>query len=197
VLEGFRAGWRDASDKAEASSALPGFGLALVAGWDGGYFFFEGFGPSGIAHPPGSTAEIELLSREQEKLVPVIEGFDALNVIDVREKTLAQIVRRRGQQDFRDALIVAYEGRCAISGCNAVEALEAAHILPYRGLATNRVQNGFLLRSDLHTLFDLGRLVIVPDSLVVLIAPTLMQTDYRELSGRKVRAPKNQKHHLI
>lgn len=166
-------------------------GLALVTGWDGGYFFFEGFGPSGLAHPPGSMTEVELLSREQEKLVSSIENFDALNIIDAREKILAQIVRRRGQREFREALIAAYEGRCAISGCNAVEALEAAHILPYKGAATNRVQNGLLLRSDLHTLFDLGLLVVVPESLVVLVASSLMGTDYRELSGCSLRVPES------
>ena len=168
-------------------------GLALVAGWDAGYFFFEGFGLNGMAHEPGTAAEIELLSREQEKLVSSVEEFDVHNLIDARERALAQIVRRRGQREFREALIVAYEGRCAISGCNAVEALEAAHLLPYRGAATNRVQNGLLLRSDLHTLFDLGQLAIDPESLQVLLAPSLMQTDYAEFLGRSLRRPRDQK----
>jgi putative restriction endonuclease len=170
-------------------------GLALVAGWDDGYFFFEGFGPDGLAHLPGITTEVELLSREQEKLVPSIADFDALNIIDARERTLAQIVRRRGQREFREALIAAYKGRCAISGCNAVEVLEAAHIMPYKGAATNRAQNGLLLRSDLHTLFDLGLLVIVPKSLVVLVAPSLMLTDYRHFSGCSLRVPEDDRLH--
>lgn len=170
-------------------------GLALVAGWDAGYFFFEGFGPTGLAHEPGTAAEIELLSREQEKLGLSPEDFDALNVIDAREKILAQVVRRRGQREFREALIVAYEGRCAISGCNAVEALEAAHILPYKGSSTNIVQNGLLLRSDLHTLFDLGLVVVVPESLLIVLAPSLMQTDYAELAGRSLRVPKDKNLH--
>jgi putative restriction endonuclease len=38
------------------------------------------------------------------------------------------------------------------SDCPA--ALEAAHIKPYIGEATNHITNGWLLRSDLHTLFD-------------------------------------------
>ena len=37
-------------------------GLALVARWDGGYFFFEGFGPDRIAHSASIESEIELLT---------------------------------------------------------------------------------------------------------------------------------------
>ena len=73
--------------------------------------------------------------------------------------------------------------------------LEAAHILPYKGLATNIVQNGLLLRSDLHTLFDLGLLVITSEALIVLVAPSLMKTDYSEFSGRSLRTPKDRHLH--
>ena len=67
-------------------------GLALVAGWDDGYFFFEGFGPAGLARPPGIATEVELLSREQEKLVPSIADFDALNAIDARERKCSKLL---------------------------------------------------------------------------------------------------------
>lgn len=43
------------------------------------------------------------------------------------EAVLASIRRRRGQA----LLLEAYEGPCAISGCDAPAALEAAHIVPY------------------------------------------------------------------
>jgi hypothetical protein len=118
-------------------------GLALVAGWDGGYFFFEGFGPSALAHPGGTDTEIELLTTEQQRLAAESHYFDPTGVIDSRQRVLAQIVRRRGQQEFRERLLAAYDGRCAITGCDAVEALEAAHIVPYRGVDTNSVQNGY------------------------------------------------------
>lgn len=131
-------------------------GLALVAGWDGGYFFFEGFGRDDLAHPPGVGAEIELLAMAQQRSAMESRGFDASSIVDARERVLGQIVRRRGQQEFREKLLVAYEGRCAITGCDAIEALEAAHIVPYLGTETNHVQNGLLLRADIHTLFDLG-----------------------------------------
>jgi putative restriction endonuclease len=38
--------------------------------------------------------------------------------------------------------------------------LEAAHIRPYAESGPHRLPNGLLLRSDIHTLFDLGYLTV-------------------------------------
>jgi putative restriction endonuclease len=164
-------------------------GLALVVGWDGGYFFFEGFRPDGLAHSGGNGSEIELLTAGQERTASESHAFDAVSVIDARERVLAQIVRRRGQKQFREKLLEAYGGRCAITGCDLVEVLEAAHIVPYMGPATDDVQNGLLLRADIHTLFDLGLITLEPESLKVLLAPSLSVTSYRELAGIRVQMP--------
>jgi putative restriction endonuclease len=166
-------------------------GLALVVGWDGGYFFFEGFGPHALAHPGGTHTEIELLAAEQQRLAVDSRSFDPTGIIDSRQRVLAQIVRRRGQQEFRERLLIAYGGRCAITGCDAVEALEAAHIVPYQGDDTNSVQNGLLLRADIHTLFDLGLIGVRPDSMVVVVSERLRVTIYRELAGVPLRVPVN------
>lgn len=167
-------------------------GLALVAGWDGGYFFFEGFGHDDLAYPPGVGTEIELLMTEQQRSAVESRAFDVSNIIvDARERVLAQIVRRRGQREFREKLLEAYGRRCAITGCDAVEALEAAHIVPHFGSETNHVQNGLLLRADIHTLFDLGLVSVVPESMTVIIAASLSRTSYGELAGTRIREPAN------
>ncbi|MEU6208052.1 HNH endonuclease [Micromonospora musae] len=77
-----------------------------------------------------------------------------------RRRRLAQVTARQGQADFRRRLMAAYDGRCAITGCDVEAVLQAAHIDPYNGPATNRVTNGLLLRADLHNLFDRGFLWI-------------------------------------
>jgi putative restriction endonuclease len=164
-------------------------GLALVVGWDGGYFFLEGFGPDGLAHPGGRWSEIELLSAEQEDVASASQAFDPGSTIDARERVLAQIVRRRGQREFREKLLTAYNLQCAITGCGLVEVLEAAHIVPYMGPTTNDVQNGLLLRADIHTLFDLGLVAVAPESFEVLLAPALRLTTYGELAGIHIRLP--------
>ena len=101
----------------------------------------------------------------------------------------AQIVRRRGQPQFRKTLLEAYAGRCAFSDFDGEAALEAAHIIPYRGDTTHHPSNGLLLRADLHTLFDLGLLSVDTAAMTILASPKLASTMYAGLAGRTVRLP--------
>lgn len=110
---------------------------------------------------------------------------------DARERVQTDIVRRRGQQQFREALLAAYDRQCAVTGCTAVPALEAAHILPYRGEHTNRVANGLLLRADIHTLFDLDLIGVNPDGRL-LVSSQLGATEYERLRGSRVHMPKRE-----
>jgi putative restriction endonuclease len=69
---------------------------------------------------------------------------------------------RLGQGAFRILVTDAYGRRCAISGERTLPVLQASHIKPY-GDGPNRVDNGLLLRSDLHILFDRGYLTVTPE----------------------------------
>ncbi|MRI40962.1 HNH endonuclease [Stenotrophomonas sp. Betaine-02u-21] len=104
------------------------------------------------------------------------------------------VAQRRGQPLFRAKLLDAYGGRCAVTGCSALEVLEAAHVLPYKGAHTNRVDNGLLLRADLHTLFDCHLLWITPEHTVAL-APSLLITDYAVLQNKALVLPAASVHH--
>lgn len=116
--------------------------------------------------------------------------FKVAALTDERRKTLREIVERRGQPKFRNRLIVAYGGRCVVTDCNALAALEAAHILPYRGPKSHHVTNGLLLRADIHTLFDIDLIGIDPESLIIYVAPAIKATVYAILQGRKINDPK-------
>ena len=115
--------------------------------------------------------------------------FDVDDEEDGRERALASIVRRQGQPKFRQRLLELYESKCAISGCDAVQALEAAHIVPYNGEKTNHASNGILLRSDLHTLFDLGLLTVDATSMKVKLASSLKGTTYATLDSKLIQLP--------
>lgn len=52
---------------------------------------------------------------------------------DSRLNVVAAVHRRQGAPRFRRALLTAYDGRCAMTRYDAPQALEAAHIIPYRG----------------------------------------------------------------
>lgn len=116
--------------------------------------------------------------------------FDACDTADARKRVLAAIVRRQGQPAFRRALMAAYGGRCAITGCEEPATLEAAHIAPYLGPQTNHVQNGLLLRADIHTLFDLRLLRIDPATMCIRLAHDIGE-HYQLLEGCKLRLPED------
>lgn len=118
--------------------------------------------------------------------------FDARSLEDAREKVIAAIVRRRGQQKFRQRLLEAYGGKCAVTGCDFADVLEAAHIRGYMGDHTNVVANGLLLRADIHTLFDLRLIWIDPDTLRVAMAPSLLKSYYGEYAGSPALLPQRQ-----
>lgn len=67
---------------------------------------------------------------------------------------------RLGQGSFRLLVTDAYERRCAVTGERVLPVLEAAHIRPYARGGQHRVDNGLLLRSDLHTLLDRGYMTV-------------------------------------
>jgi predicted restriction endonuclease len=117
--------------------------------------------------------------------------FDPTSIEDARKRIRVGIVLRQGQRSFRKALMKAYRGRCAMAGCDCPDALEAAHIHPYRGDETNHVNNGLLLRADLHTLFDLGRITINPQNYNIMVAGALRKTVYGKFHGSKLHLPKD------
>jgi putative restriction endonuclease len=70
---------------------------------------------------------------------------------------------RLGQGAFRVAVTDAYRRACAVTGEHSLPVLEAAHIRPYALEGPHEVNNGLLLRSDLHRLFDLGYVTVTLD----------------------------------
>jgi hypothetical protein len=135
----------------------------------------------------------------QSALLDAEGAFDPESVGGARQHALRSVALRRGQSAFRAALLDAYGGRCAITGCAVEAVLEAAHIIPYQGEQTNDVRNGLLLRADIHTLFDLGLIAIVEEGsrLRVAIGAGLADSDsgYAELEAKEVRVPRDAKHH--
>lgn len=102
---------------------------------------------------PGSTGTVRQPGAQQP-LFPV----------DPAERYGSErLVRPRlGQGTFRYALEQAY-GRCAVTGEHALPALDAAHIVPYGEGGEHALENGLLLRADLHRLFDGGYVTVTPD----------------------------------
>jgi len=106
---------------------------------------------------------------------------------DNRASVIASIKRRRGQKKFRDGLARRYGANCMASGCALFAIVEAAHIWPHQGDASNNLRNGLLLRADLHTLFDLDLMGINPQTLTVHFHPEALASGYAMLEGATLR----------
>lgn len=113
---------------------------------------------------------------------------------DARVMQQKAITVRQGQGRFRSELLHEYGRRCCITGWGVEPVLEAAHIAPYRGAHTNHVWNGLLLRSDLHTLFDLNEVTVLPDG-TIRMSPPLRHTAYGTFDQKQIRRPTSQTAH--
>ncbi len=140
----------------------------------------------------GPILDMSGMIRVSERDLARMQLLEPQNSKDGRQAVIETIIRRRGHPTFRQALLEAYEYRCAITSFNAPDALEAACIVPFRGKFTHHPSNGLLLRSDIHTLFDLGKIAIDTGTMSVVLTDDLMQTNYRILAGRPLRYPKDE-----
>lgn len=140
----------------------------------------------------GPVLDMSGMIRVSERDLLKLQRLEPKNSKDGRQALIDTIISRRGHPGFRRELLDAYESRCAITNFNAVDSLEAACIVPFRGKFTHHASNGLLLRSDIHTLFDLGKIAIDTGTMSVVITDDLMDSSYRILAGRPLRYPKDE-----
>ena len=98
------------------------------------------------------------------------------------ERTTVSALRPE-QEKFRQAILEAYKGRCALTGCDEDCVLDAAHLRGWR--TGNEVRDGVLLRVDLHRLMDNGKLVLERDFTVRVLSQA-----YASLDGKKISLPR-------
>jgi hypothetical protein len=104
------------------------------------------------------------------------------------EDDITEQSNRNGQTLFREQLINRYK-TCIISGCSP-DVCDAAHIIPYAELNSEHynIDNGILLRKDLHALFDNKKLIINPHTLIVRFNENIIKDnkDYIQFNNKKI-----------
>ena len=112
----------------------------------------------GKRYYPENADGLRLFQEVQERLQPII------NLDSQGERYRESMTKHRlGQGAFRVVVTDAYQRRCAITGEKTLPVLEAAHIKPYAAEGPHSVNNGLLLKSDFHTLFDGGYITVDED----------------------------------
>jgi len=86
--------------------------------------------------------------------------FDSIISDTERKKVYSQ--HRPNQAKFRKEVLSACK-RCVVTNVDMPEVLEAAHIKPHKYNGEEILSNGFLMRLDIHYLFDLGHIRISVD----------------------------------
>jgi hypothetical protein len=146
---------------------------------------------------PISDNDVEsLLSAVRKKAHKIAEyenqnpdPHEPLNLEKIEDYTaLRQVVLRRYQNVFRQALLNQRSNSCAITGTSELSVLEAAHIIPYaeRFADRDKPENGLLLRSDIHKLFDAHLLSINPKTKKIEVSDCVASSDYLSLRGKTV-----------
>lgn len=145
----------------------------------------------GKSYDTAGKVGASLWEQVKSKLYP-IDGLqlNEVNEIDQNKRPEYFVKGRLGQGAFRILVTDAYQRRCAVTGERTLPALEAAHIKPYSNLGPNLVENGLLLRSDLHKLFDIGYLTVTPE-LHIEVSPKIKQEyengrEYYAYHGRRL-----------
>ena len=127
----------------------------------------------------------------------VDERSIASNLSEERKRygNIMMIQPRLGQNAFRLKVLDTYQRCCAMSGEKVVPVLEAAHIRPYSQKGEHNVNNGVLLRSDLHKLFDEGYLTITKDKHIEISGKIKEEfkngREYYALHGNLIKEPGN------
>ena len=114
-----------------------------------------------------------------------------------RRYAMRQVRQRLHQSMFRQAVLSAYEGRCAVSGLPEASLLDAAHIVEdsNESLGQPVVQNGLLLSSIHHSAYDNDLIGIDPDYRVHVSTKLLNLSDgpmletLKEFHGIRIRLP--------
>jgi len=104
-----------------------------------------------------------------------------------RRYALRQVQQRLHQATFREAVITAYNGRCAVSGLRETVLLDAAHIIAdkHEKLGQPVIQNGLPLAKTHHAAFDAHLIGIDPDFRIHVSKRILDQRDGPTLEAIK------------
>ena len=120
--------------------------------------------------PEGEALQAELMTGDAEAPIEVQPDGKVLLVPEGSTEGTASVKVRRGQRYFRQAVLNAYKGHCAITGLGIRELLVASHIIPWSKAEEHRLnpQNGIALNALHDKAFDRGLITFDTDLRLVL-----------------------------
>lgn len=120
---------------------------------------------------------------------------------DERRYALRQVKQRLHQSAFRERVVAAYGGRCALTGLPEVRLVDAAHIIPDGDVERGQpdIRNGICMSKLHHAAYDADLIGIDPDHRVHISERLLEQHDgpmlelgLKALKGQLIRMPREE-----
>ena len=158
---------------------------------------YQAFLPTFISGWDGLALKAQVtFGPDPETLVPPMDPLE-------RRYALRTVKQRLHQATFREAVVAAYGGRCALSGLPELLLLDAAHIIADKDeeLGQPIVSNGIPLSKIHHAAFDAHLIGIDPDFRMHVSERLLCQNDgpmldsLKQLDRRSIRLPSRAKDH--
>lgn len=105
-----------------------------------------------------------------------------------RERKTVSVLSRPQQQKFRKELLTV-QPTCILSGVKSPNVLQACHIIPVKNHGSDDINNGIILRSDLHILYDIGDIKIMEDGSIKLSDQLAADPYYSKNLPKKISIP--------
>ncbi|MGC8519178.1 MAG: HNH endonuclease, partial [Steroidobacteraceae bacterium] len=145
--------------------------------------------------------EAASLSARVSFLVSTTDAAAVTDVVAERRYAMRTVKQRLHQATFREAVISAYSGRCALSGLPETMLLDAAHIVADgdEKLGQPVIPNGIPLSKIHHAAFDAHLIGIDPDYRLHVASRLLDQRDgpllesLKALDGRSLHLPRRER----
>lgn len=153
-------------------------------------------GPSSMAKNivRGKGYPLDGSESEIERVVAMLLAGHSIPSLGPTRGAPRLVTQRLGQGGFKAVMLDVYEQRCAITGHKIRPTLEAAHIKSVAAGGEHRVDNGLLLRADVHKMFDTGYITVDP-GLRLRVSPRLHTEfgngdEFYAREGETIRVPR-------
>lgn len=158
---------------------------------------YQAFLPAFIVGWDPISLKAKLAFSDQVQATSGMSDIASQETVPSRRYALRMVKQRLHQNSFREAVIAAYKGRCAISNMPEPRLLDAAHIIEDRNpeLGQPIVANGIPLSKIHHAAFDAHLIGIDPDYGLHVSDKLMSQNDgpmleaLKNLRGERLRLP--------
>lgn len=128
--------------------------------------------------------DFEKFEYTNEKLYSLHLNFLLENIYNI--KLLTHTRKRLNQNEFRNDILNKFNYKCVVSGETCKEELTASHIIPVADNEDYDIDNGLLLRENLHKTFDNFMWSINPNTLKIEIRNNCNVGQIREYVGNVI-----------